>query len=86
MFKSKPEKVRREIKFAIKTDEFIRKTNKIWPLTNLDQVFKRRFLLMHQGLEIFTRDKKSYYFNLLTGDSAATFFNSFKPIVVRHNK
>ena len=69
MFKSKPEKVRREIKFAVKRDEVIRKTNKIWPLANVEQAFKRRFLLMHQGLEIFTRDKKSYFFNLLTVDA-----------------
>jgi hypothetical protein len=86
MFKSKPEKVRREIKFAVKRDEVIRKTNKIWPVSNIEQVFKRRFLLMHQGLEIYTRDKKSYFFSLLTVDACQSFFNHLKPIILRHNK
>jgi hypothetical protein len=86
MFKSKPEKVNPECKFALKQDQIIVKKVKVWPLTQLEQVFKRRFALMGQGLEIYTRDKKAYFFNLLTETAFTNFFNSFKGVVTRINK
>lgn len=59
---------------------------KIWPISQLEQVFKRRFALMPQGLEIFTREKKSYFFNMLTEVNFNGFFTTFKGAVARHNK
>jgi hypothetical protein len=86
MFKSKPETVKRDIKFAMKREEIIRKTNKVWPIGNLEQVFKRRYLLVQQAIELYTRDKKSYFLNLLTVDACQAFLTHLKPIVLRHNK
>jgi hypothetical protein len=86
MFKSKPETVKRDVKFAMKREEIIRKTNKVWPIGNLEQVFKRRYLLVQQAIELYTRDKKSYFLNLLTVDACQAFLTHLKPIVVRHNK
>jgi hypothetical protein len=59
---------------------------KVWPITQLEQVFKRRFALMGQGMEIFTREKKSYFFNMLTENAFNGFFNAFKNVVTRINK
>ncbi len=41
---------------------------------------------MGQGMEIFTREKKSYFFNMLTENAFNSFFNAFKNIVTRINK
>ena len=58
----------------------------MWPLTQLEQVFKRRFALMGQGMEIYTRDKKAYFFNMLTESAFNGFFNGLKGVVLRINK
>ena len=86
MFRSKPEKVSYDIKFAMKQDQIIKKKNKIWPIAGIEQVFKRRFALMTQGIEIFTREKKAYFFNMLTEGAFNGFYNNFKAAITRHNK
>ena len=86
MFQAKPEMVNPEIKFAMKQDQIIKKKRKVWPVSQLEQVFRRRFALMSQGLEIFTREKKSYFFNLLTEPSFNSFYNTLKGTIFRYNK
>ena len=67
-------------------DKIIKKKNKIWPIAGIEQVFKRRFALMTQGIEIFTREKKAYFFNMLTEGAFNGFYNNFKAAITRHNK
>lgn len=64
----------------------MQKKTKIWPIASIEQVFKRRFALMTQGIEIFTREKKAYFFNMLTEASFNGFYNNFKGAITRHNK
>lgn len=64
----------------------ISKRNKVWHMSCLEQVFKRRFLLLHQACEFFTRHKKSYFFNLLTEDVARGFFVKLKEVVKEYNR
>jgi 6-pyruvoyl-tetrahydropterin synthase len=54
---------------------------KIWSLKDIEEIFKRRFLMQYQGAELFTRDKKSYFFNLLQEDNCEYFFNELDKIL-----
>ena len=65
----------------------IKKKNKIWQIGSIEQIFKRRFLLLHQACEFFTKDKKSYFFNLLTEEQFSSFFEKLTHDVVKpHNR
>jgi hypothetical protein len=58
----------------------------VWNLGSIEQVFKRRFALYHQAFEIFTREKKSYFFNLLTEEVCGGFFSKLSEVIRRLNK
>lgn len=46
-------------------------------------MFKRRFLLLNQGIEIFTQDKKSYFFNLLSEERLRDFLEKLHYDVIK---
>lgn len=86
MFKSKNTRIDPKHKFAIHSEQVVRKKNKIWHVGCLEQVFKRRFSLFHQAFELYTKDKKNYFFNLLNEEQCGAFFATLTEVVRRYNK
>ncbi|CDW75265.1 beach domain-containing protein [Stylonychia lemnae] len=85
MFKSKCEPLDPEkFKFALHLDQQMRKKDKIWHYNEIEQIFKRRFLLVHQACEIFTKEKKSYFFNFFNEENCHLFFQRIKEIYQRN--
>ena len=66
------------------------KTNRLVPtnknililLSEIDEIVERRFLLMWQGFEIYLKDGRSYFFNMLN----ETKFQKFKSILLENNE
>ena len=64
---SKPKKIK-------KIDKLYHKNKKVLILLNeIEEIVERRFLLMWQGLEIYLKDGRSYFFNLLHPDKYKKF-------------
>ena len=81
------------IKYQEKENENINKkytTNKKIPkekrililISEIEEIIERRFLLMWQGLEIFLKDGRSYFFNLLNESK----YEKFKNILMENNE
>lgn len=51
---------------------------KIWKFDDIDEIFKRRFLMLNQGVEIYTKEKKSYFFNLFETLQCNAFFDNLQ--------
>eukprot|EP00347_Sterkiella_histriomuscorum_P012473 403368442 len=68
--------------FAELLDHQLVKKEKIWHFQELEEIFKRRFLLVEQACEIFTKEKKSYLFNFFNPEQCSRFFN----FLDRHKK
>ena len=49
--------------------------------SEIEQIIERRFLLMWQGIEIYLKNGKSYFFNLLDSDICQKILNIFNNII-----
>ena len=81
------------LKYKEKENENINKkytTNRIVPknkkililISEIEEIIERRFLLMWQGLEIYLKDGRSYFFNLLSESQ----YEKFKNILMENNE
>ena len=52
--------------------------NVIIHLRDIDEIIEKRFLLMWQGVEIYLKNGKSYFFNLLSENNKELLFDLFK--------
>ncbi len=67
-------------KFCDHSDQLFGKKIKVFKLSDIEEVFKRRYYLIHQGFECFTKFKKSYFFNLINEANCEKFFEQLVKI------
>ncbi len=53
---------------------------KIWKLEGLEEVFRRRFLLIHQAVEVYTHDQKAYFFNFFNPNTCQAFLDRLSEV------
>lgn len=64
----------------VQLEEQLQKKCKIWHFQDLEDLFKRRFLLLNQGCEIYSCEKKMYFFNFFFEEKCDQFFRKISEI------
>ena len=84
--KNKPTEINEHYLFGSdEVEDTEQKKQVLIPFIHLEEAIMRRFLYMNQAIEFFTKNGKSYFFNLYTEDTAQVLFDQLEKVKKEDN-
>ena len=84
--KNKPTEINEHYLFGSdEVEDTEHKKQVLIPFIHLEEAIMRRFLYMNQAIEFFTKNGKSYFFNLYTEDTAQVLFDQLEKVKKEDN-